>query len=275
MKGLFFTLPNLSRRRFLRHSALTLAGLVAASGGAVSLLPSATIAAKPAADSAITVPPTLMLHTKDRWKLEKIIIWLAENGYQSLNYQQLLAIIENDAPMPAKPVILTIDDIGSHYIQPYFLAMADVVEAAGFNGVFGVVSRDDTTRGAKQWAALRELAARGWEMDSHTNRHVSIPRLKDDAELRSEIIDSVARVRDGIGVQPYALIAPYGNVFTKTGGRDFDLRIIDAVREADVPFLVGIVGGRTIELGAERPYYVGRVGPGTDYVQTAWLIENF
>jgi peptidoglycan/xylan/chitin deacetylase (PgdA/CDA1 family) len=264
-----------SRRAFLQF----LAGMA----GAATLAPAIRLAANGARNS-IEVPPTLMLHTKDKWQLSKILNWLADNEYNSINYVDLLAFIEKNKPLPAKPVILTIDDIGSHYIQPYFLAMAEMVEAMGYKGVFGVVTRESPARTPDIWAKLRGLAERGWEMDSHTNRHVSLPRLQTAEEVREEITSSIKRIEDGIGIRPMAMIAPYGNVLTGkitadgrviTSTGDFDRRIFDAVREMQVPFVVGILKGRITPPDMAQPYYVGRVGVGVDYRQTTWWLSNF
>jgi len=252
----------ITRRAFLASLGASLAAL--------SVPPALT--AHASAAFRMPTPPTLMLHTKDRWKLVRIAQWLVENGYTGITYRQLYEVMTSGGNLPARPIILTIDDIGSHYIQPRFLEMADVAEQAGFKGVFGVVTREPLSRKPEIWRVLRELDSRGWEMDSHSNTHSILPSLKAD-DLREEIVGSAKRLADGIGRPPFALIAPYGNVYER--GDRFDLRIFEYAAEVGLKFVVGIAGGRSFDATQPAPYYVGRVGVGTDQVQTGWWIKNF
>lgn len=218
------------------------------------------------------VPPTLMFHTKDRWKMPRILAWLRDEGYESVGYADLLKALEGKSALPEKPVIITIDDIASNYIQPYFLAMADEMEKVGYRGVFGVVTRHSPARSPKVWAQLRELVERSWELDTHTTHHSLLPSLS-MADLREEIVESAQWIAEGTGRAPLTLIAPYGAVYRR--GREFDPRIFEVAAEANLAFVVGIVGGRFISAESSAPHYVGRVGIGTDHVQTAWWIEHF
>jgi endo-1,4-beta-xylanase len=251
-----------TRRGFLK----ILGGLA----GTAMLTPLARLAADA---PLLNVPPTLVLHTKDRWKLARILRWLNDNGYQSINYHALTDMIQGKATPPDKPILITIDDIGSSYIQPYFLDMADLVEKAGYRGVFGVVTRQPPDKNPKVWGVLRGLADRGWEMDTHTTHHIVLPSLKTMGELRAEIVDSANMLEDGIGQRPISLIIPYANLYQK--GRHVDQRIFEVATEARLTFVVGMAEGRQIASDAQPPYYVGRVGVGVDYVQTAWWITHF
>lgn len=252
---------KLSRRAFLKATALTLGGL--------SLLKVSSISA---AKQVYPVPPTVMLHTADRRQLLKLLLWLNEQQYTSIGYTDLMNAMQGKASLPAKPVLITIDDIASNYIQPYFLDMAKMVEDAGHRGVFGVVTRESPARSPKVWAQLADLAEHGWEMDSHTKTHSLFSSLSID-DLRDEIVGSAEWLKDGIGRTPLSLIAPYGGVYST--GRNFDPRVFDLAREAGYQFVVGIVGGRDITSMDQPPYYVGRVGTGVDHVQTAYWITHF
>jgi peptidoglycan/xylan/chitin deacetylase (PgdA/CDA1 family) len=252
----------LTRRGFLK----ILGGLA----GAAMLTPLTRLAASPL---SLNVPPTLVFHTKDRWQMPRLLKWLNTNGYQSINYQTLADVIQGQATLPDKPILITIDDIGSSYIQPYFLDMADMVENAGYRGVFAVVTRQSPAKNPKAWAVLRQLADRGWEMDTHTTHHVVLPSLKTVDELRAEIVDSAQMLEDGIGHRPVSLIIPYANLYEK--GRHVDQRIFDVASEAGLTFVVGMVEGRQIAGNTQPPYYVGRVGIGVDAIQTTWWITHF
>jgi len=249
-----------TRRAFLRTASLCALSL------ALPNLPSE------ASGAPFRVPPTLMLHTKDRWKLPHILTWLRERNYQSIGYADLLKVLQGARRLPEKPIILTIDDIAPSYIQPHFMAMAREVEKAGYRGVFAVVANQPPHQAAEGWARLRALAERGWEMETHTIHHSYLPGLK-LPDLREEIIRSAEWIAEGIGRAPLCLIAPYGAVYRHE--REFDMRIFEVAAQAKLAFVVGIVGGRFIAADAKMPYYVGRVGSGKDHLQTGRWIENF
>lgn len=251
---------RLTRRAFLRVLSLTALG---------AALPNTTFKAT---EAPFRVPPTLMFHTKDRWKLPRILEWLRERDYESVGYADLLKALQGECVLPEKPIILTIDDIAPSYIQPYFLAMAEEVEKAGYRGVFAVVADQPPHRAVKGWAQLRELAERGWELDTHTSYHSYLPALK-LPDLYDEIVLSAQWIAEGTGRAPLSLIAPYGAVYRY--GREFDQRIFEVAERAQLVFVVGIVGGRFIAAEADAPYYVGRIGIGSDHLQTGRWIENF
>lgn len=256
-----------TRRDFLR--------LMVGAGAMVSFAPALRLKADAPTSIEMDTPPTLMLHTRDRWKLDQLVKLLNEEGYTSINYAMLLSAIEGKSKLPARPVILSIDDLGASYIQPYFLEMADVIEGAGHRGVFGVVVNEAANHTPKNWARLRELSDRGWEMDSHTCTHRSLPRITTQPEMDFEIIDSVKRLEDGIGKRPIALLAPYGNVYSHHRLRVFDERLFETTSRAGVSFIVGIVEGRKINSEAKPPYYTGRIGPGDDHLSAMENLKNF
>jgi peptidoglycan/xylan/chitin deacetylase (PgdA/CDA1 family) len=72
------------------------------------------------------------------------------------------------------------------------------------------------------WDQLREVAARGVEIGSHTISHPHLTQLT-DAELDRELTDSKQRVGDELGRPARLLAYPYG---------EHDSRVHDAVRRA-------------------------------------------
>jgi peptidoglycan/xylan/chitin deacetylase (PgdA/CDA1 family) len=225
------------------------------------------------ADQTLPVPPTLMLHTKDRWKLQNIVCWLNDNGYTSINYRAFAQVIRGEATLPDKPIILTLDDVGTHFIQPYFMDMIDLIEKGGYKGMLGLVTRQTPSENKETWSKLREVAARGWQLDTHTTHHWALPPIKKEDVLQSEIVDSAKMIGDGIDQSPGSLIAPYADVRLPNG--QMDQRIFDLAKQAGLDFVVGMAQGRHITGDEMPPYYLGRVGVGVDSVQTAWWITHF
>jgi peptidoglycan/xylan/chitin deacetylase (PgdA/CDA1 family) len=226
----------------------------------------------------VKVPATLMLHSKQRWWLREILRWLKAHGYVSVTYRQFLATIETGGYIPERSVILTIDDLSTEYINPAFPAMADLIEHEGFTGAFGVVTRATPQQAPQPWAYLRELASRGWQLDTHTCSHFVLPQCSDH-QLEIEIVTSARMLAEGTGQSPISLILPYGAIHNyKTGGDD--QRIFDRAAQANLRFVVGIAGGRFIEpppllVGQIRPYFVGRISPGKDTVEMGRWLERF
>ncbi|MCC7206588.1 MAG: polysaccharide deacetylase family protein [Anaerolineae bacterium] len=223
------------------------------------------------------VPPTLMLHPreKDIAQLPRILAWLTDNDYRTILYADLARAVRGETPLPAKTALITIDDLGSHYIEPEFYTIADLIEESGHRASFGVVTRSTPQRSPHEWGVLRELSARGFEMNTHTSTHSVLSDLETMDEMREEIAGSAAMLADGLGAHPVSLIVPYGDVYTPERFRIFDQRIFDAALEAGLDFVVGIVQGRTIPPDMPAPYYVGRVGVGVDSFQTRWWLEHF
>ncbi|MCC7448868.1 MAG: polysaccharide deacetylase family protein [Anaerolineae bacterium] len=220
------------------------------------------------------VPPTIMLHTKDRWKLEAILKWMNDNGYNSVTYGTLVEVLRGAAKLPPKPVIITMDDVGTDYIQPYFMDMIDLTEKAGYVGMLGVVTRALPRENPENWSKLHEIAQRGWQLDTHTTNHWLLPAIRDDQTLRAEIVDSAKMLEDGLDQKPTSLIVPYANLTSLETGQ-MDERIFTVSREAGLDFVVGMVLGRRIGAGNQPPYYLGRVGVGVDAVQTGYWLEHF
>ena len=71
-------------------------------------------------------------------------------------------------------------------------------------------------------AELRDLAARGWEIGSHSVTHAHLPEVDAD-QLTTEVADSRAALEKLLGDPPRSFCYPYGDV---------DGRVVAAVREA-------------------------------------------
>lgn len=59
-------------------------------------------------------------------------------------------------------------------------------------------------------AQLREVAARGWEVGSHTRTHPWLPRVTDDGELRAELEGSKRELESLLELEMATLAYPFG-----------------------------------------------------------------
>jgi peptidoglycan/xylan/chitin deacetylase (PgdA/CDA1 family) len=72
------------------------------------------------------------------------------------------------------------------------------------------------------WPALRDLAAAGWEVGSHTRTHPRLTTL-DDPTLDEELTTSKAAIEEALGRPCVSIAYPYGDV---------DARVVQAARRA-------------------------------------------
>jgi hypothetical protein len=253
---------SLSRRDFLKMLGSFTAGMTLQSRWNVN-----------GNSKGIPVPPTIMLHSKDRWKLRNTLVWLDDHGYNGITYQYFAAVLRGEATLPTKAIILTIDDVGTHYIQPDFMAMIDTVTRSGWVGVLGVVTRKTPKENPATWDVLRELVVRGWELDTHTSHHYVLPQIKFEVILRAEIVDSARMLQDGLDQAPSTLVVPFGALRDYERG-GYDERIFSVSADANLDFVVGLNHGRFINTDMP-PYYVGRVGLAANPIQTENWVKDF
>ena len=65
------------------------------------------------------------------WQLEEQLIWLRDNGFSSITPRDLIANIDYGAPLPPRPVILSVDD-GWASVRTF----RDLLAAYGFKGTY-------------------------------------------------------------------------------------------------------------------------------------------
>lgn len=73
----------------------------------------------------------------------------------------------------------------------------------------GATSEDLVGLKTMSWDQLRDIAARGAEIGSHTVSHPHLTTLS-DSELRAELVDSKRRIEAQIGVPCQSIAYPYG-----------------------------------------------------------------
>lgn len=124
--------------------------------------------------------------------------WLSENGYQTITPSQLQAAIDTGAPLPARPVIVTIDD-GWPSMLDYQAILADY----GFIGSYFIPNT--------AWIgpdAIQQLASHG-EICGHTVSHQQLNWLDADTQWH-EIADNKAWLESIIGYPIGCFAYPFG-----------------------------------------------------------------
>lgn len=248
---------TLTRRNFLKYLAF------ATGAGIASHLTGTSIAQAPI--PALPVPPSLMLHSRHRWLLAKILGWMVDEGYQGITYSDYERALLGEQLLPSKPVILSIDDLVMDVGNPafsYFVAMKELLTQASYRGVFAVITRPHLTQSEERWAQVSEWVKDGIEFATHTSYHSVLDSLT-QAQCDTEIIDSTAMIAERTGQVVRTLITPYGSGYVREQG--VNAKVLDATQRANLRFIVGILDGRepiARPIQSDAVFYLGRTKPG-------------
>ncbi|NLV73530.1 MAG: polysaccharide deacetylase family protein [Chloroflexi bacterium] len=147
--------------------------------------------------------PILMYHyiselppDADKWRVdltvspenfESHLRWLSENGYQSITLADLLMALQTGAPLPEKPIIITLDDgYRDAYVHAFPLLKQYNMRAT----VFVITSLlDENNVDFLSWDMATEMSAAGIDIESHTVYHPDL-RDSDYERLRHELVES-------------------------------------------------------------------------------------
>jgi peptidoglycan/xylan/chitin deacetylase (PgdA/CDA1 family) len=151
--------------------------------------------------------------------LEAELSWLRNNGYTSVTFDALAAHIQNGAPLPPRPIIISFDDDW----QSQYVNAVPLLRTYGFKATFFVWVRAVGRAHHMTWDEIRELDAEGMEIGCHTLTHLILPKLKSDDQLRREIVAAKNMIEARIGHPVTSLAYPFGQ---------YDERVVAAAREA-------------------------------------------
>ncbi len=135
---------------------------------------------------------------------------------QTLSIAQVVEHIKSGRPFPDDAVAITFDDAYTSVYDNAYPALA----SAGLTATIFVVTAH--IGGRAEWNEdprerlplmgadeIRELHAHGWEIGSHTHRHLALPTM-DEGDLLADVRRSVADLQDLVGGQIRAFAYPYG-----------------------------------------------------------------
>jgi len=144
--------------------------------------------------------------------------WLAANGYHTIDFNDLRAYYEGRQPLPARPVIITLDD---GYKDLYTTAYP-IIRTHGFKAVayivFGFLGAPNNVTSDQ----VREMDRNGIQIGSHTISHADLTKSSADA-LRHEVVDARAGLESLVGHPVLDFCYPSGR---------FDGRVVGAVQAA-------------------------------------------
>jgi peptidoglycan/xylan/chitin deacetylase (PgdA/CDA1 family)/uncharacterized protein YgiM (DUF1202 family) len=132
------------------------------------------------------------------WQLEQQLIWLRDNGYASITPRDLIAFLDNGAPLPPRPVILSVDD-GWASARVF----RDLLTAYGFRGTYMLPNYAELTPDE-----IYQLNQTG-EVCGHTVSHPFLDQLTYDGQYY-EIVENKAWLDSITGVSTTCFAYPFG-----------------------------------------------------------------
>ncbi len=190
----------------------------------------------------------------DPRKFEWQMAYLSSRGYNAITPDQLWAHLDHGAPLPPKPVLITLDDgYRDNYVCAYpimreygFVATVFVVA----NAVGGTNYFDADTQPVNvmlSWDEIRTLAAAGWTIGAHTLDHPQLTAVE-PARAEREVRGARDALAKELGLPVHHFCYPYG---------DFNDHTVRTVVEAGYRLAFTTVQGR-VEAG-DDPHTVKRL----------------
>ncbi|SDP72969.1 Polysaccharide deacetylase [Selenomonas ruminantium] len=146
--------------------------------------------------------------------------YLHDNGYHTINPDELYEALAGNGQLPENPVLITFDDgYEDNYTNAY-----PILKKYDFKATIFVVTGflDRHKKGYLSWDQAREMNKNGINIESHTVNHKSMTDLTDD-ELRSELVDSKKKAESELGHAVNYVAYPTGT---------YNLHIAQMVKEA-------------------------------------------
>ncbi len=142
--------------------------------------------------------------------------FLARNGYTVITLKRLARFLEGKEGLPAKSVVITIDD---GYRSTYEIAYP-ILRKHGFPATVFLYTDFVGAADAMTWAQMKEMMAGGLiEVQPHSKSHANLtlrlpgetePRFRD--RIRREVDAPVAAINEKLAAPSFTFAYPYGDV---------------------------------------------------------------
>lgn len=133
--------------------------------------------------------------------------YLQAHGFHTITLKQLADFFERGAPLPTRPIVITIDD---GWLDAYTVAYPELVKRK-MVAVFFVPTNYATAGGELflDWAQAAEMSRAGMELGGHTISHEDLTQT-DLGEMRRQLTASKALMEEKIGQPVVSLSYPFG-----------------------------------------------------------------
>ena len=209
----------------------------------VILLNNSFIAAKETSTKASIKLPIIMYHQilKDEktWgkyvispdDFEKDLVYLIENGYTTINMQDLINFSYNNIDLPAKPIMITIDD-GYLTSQAYILPILKKYNAKAVVSIVGEFTDKFTNNSDTKlsyahltWENVKELVySENIEIQNHSYGMHKIAKRKGISKMKGESLEDYRKalnndilymqslIEKNTGYRPTTFTYPFGEI---------------------------------------------------------------
>jgi peptidoglycan/xylan/chitin deacetylase (PgdA/CDA1 family) len=154
---------------------------------------------------------------------------LAANGYHTVAQAQLFHALYDGAPLPSKPVMITVDDGYIDDVQ----TILPVLQAHHMVATFYIITGRFHEPGFLNQAQVRRLDEAGMDLGAHTRMHVPLNAIP-TSQLTSQVDGSKRDLQRTLGHFVYFFAYPYGA---------FNATAVQAVRQAGFLLAVTTMGG--------------------------------
>jgi peptidoglycan/xylan/chitin deacetylase (PgdA/CDA1 family) len=139
---------------------------------------------------------------------EAQVNWLADNGYHTIYFSDLVAYFQAGVPLPEKPIILTFDD---GWTDDYTVAFPILQRHCMVGTFFPPVAWVNRSNGSKvmTWPMIEEMSRGGMEFGSHTINHYLLNE-QTAQRITEELVGSKAALEQHVVLPIVALAYPGG-----------------------------------------------------------------
>jgi len=147
-------------------------------------------------------------------KFEDQMKLLRDWEYTVIPIELLVKAIKEGAELPPRPVIITFDDGDISVYETAF----PIMQKYGLTGVAYIVGNYMDTEGYMTAEQIKELAAAGWEIGSHSRSHRDLTKLRIPVQ-RQEIYQARRDLEQATGVQASTFAYPFGKMNDSAGSQ--------------------------------------------------------
>ena len=139
-------------------------------------------------------------------KFESHVKLLRDWGYASISTSMLVEAITTGASLPSRPIIISFDDAN---VDNYTNAFP-IMQKYGFTGVLYVPAAYVGDPNYLSVEQIREMAAAGWEVGSHSYNHLTNFLSLQPAAMRREIVGSRQTLEELLQLPILTFAYPFG-----------------------------------------------------------------
>ncbi len=144
-----------------------------------------------------TVPPDIF---DDQMK------YLRDNGFTVVTFDDVWAYFQNGMPLPAKPVMVTLDDgWENQYLYAY-----PILKKYKYSGIFYIYPGVIGKKHFLSWPEVKEMLGANMVIADHTQTHPELPKIIDSALLKKEISGSKETIEKELGILVKDFAYPFG-----------------------------------------------------------------